>query len=196
MVFNKYYTKTDDTPLYAAALILYPNCHTEYIKTNWPAKWVKAILKKVKELWEFYRERAPLNPSIPTLYNTAKERPQEKELDVFDQIAQNLKKYTWPASQDEFQDYCNRELYDIGKMTALEWWCLDQQRKCWPRLSYMALDILSIPAMSDKPEQVFSGACCMVSWDRAQMEAETLKKIECLKHWKQNGILNKVLNKE
>ena len=153
-------------------------------------------MKKVKELWESYRERAPLNPSIPTSYDTTKDKPQEKELDVFDQIAQNLKKYTRPASQDEFQDYCNGEPYDIGKMTALEWWCLDQQRKRWPRLSYMALDILSIPAMSDEPERVFSGARRTVSWDRAQMSAETLEKRECLKHWKRNGILNEVLNKE
>ena len=78
-------------------------------------------------------------------------------------------------------------------MTALEWWCLDQQRKRWPRLSYMALDILLIPAMSDEPEQVFSGARRTVSWDRAQMDAETLEKTECLKHWKRNGILNEVL---
>jgi hypothetical protein len=54
------------------------------------------------------------------LYNTAKDKLQEKELDIFDQIAQNLKKYTWPASKDKFQDYYNRELYNIGKITVLE----------------------------------------------------------------------------
>ena len=60
----------------------------------------------------------------------------------------------------------------------------------------MAIDILSIPAMSDEPERVFSGARCMVSWDRGQMEAETLEKVECLKHWKQSGILNEELELE
>ena len=38
----------------------------------------------------------------------------------------------------------------------------------------MAIDILSIPAMSDEPESVFSGARRTISWDRAQMDAETL----------------------
>ena len=52
----------------------------------------------------------------------------------------------------------------------------------------MAIDILSIPAMSDEPERVFSGARRMVSWDRGQMEAETLEQVECLKHWKWTGI--------
>ena len=50
-----------------------------------------------------------------------KEKEKKKKLDMFNQIAQNLEKYTQSASQDEFLDYCIRNLYDIEKMTALEW---------------------------------------------------------------------------
>jgi hypothetical protein len=39
----------------------------------------------------------------------------------------------------------------------------------------MAIDILSIPAMSAEPERVFSGSRRTVSWDRAQLGAETLE---------------------
>jgi hypothetical protein len=53
----------------------------------------------------------------------------------------------------------------------------------------MAIDILSIPPMSDELERVFSGARRTVSWDRGQMEAETIEIRECLKHWKRSGIL-------
>jgi hAT family C-terminal dimerisation region len=60
----------------------------------------------------------------------------------------------------------------------------------------MALDILSIPAMSDEPERVFSGARHTVSWERSQIDVQTLKHIEYLKHWKQSGILNEFLDKE
>jgi hypothetical protein len=74
---------------------------------------VKPTLKKVKDLWETYREQA-LTPLI--LYDKT---PKEQELDVFNQIAQKLGKYTWLASQDEYQDYIHRELYDIRKMLAL-----------------------------------------------------------------------------
>ena len=52
-----------------------------------------------------------------------KKKKKEKKLDMFDQIAQNLKKYTWLASQNEFLDYYIRDSYDIEKMTTLEWWC-------------------------------------------------------------------------
>ena len=33
-MFNKYYSKTDDLPLYATALILYLNRYIKYIKAN------------------------------------------------------------------------------------------------------------------------------------------------------------------
>jgi hypothetical protein len=68
-----------------------------------------------------------------------------------------------PSSQDEYQDYINQALYDISKMSALVWWGQEPQRRRWPRLSSMALDILSIPAMSDEAERVFSGARCTIS---------------------------------
>jgi hypothetical protein len=54
----------------------------------------------------------------------------------------------------------------------------------------MAIDILSIPPMSDEPERVFSRARRTVSWDRGQIEPETIEMRECLKHWKKSGILD------
>jgi hypothetical protein len=54
----------------------------------------------------------------------------------------------------------------------------------------MAIDILSIPPMSDELERVFSRACRIVSWDRGQIEVETIEIRECLKHWKRSGILD------
>jgi hypothetical protein len=84
------------------------------------------------------------------LYSNTPKEP--KELNAFDQIAQSLRSYTQPASQDEYEDYCSRELYSISQPSALEWWCKDTQRQRWPWLSHMAIDILSIPAMSDELE--------------------------------------------
>ena len=57
----------------------------------------------------------------------------------------------------------------------------------------MAIDILSIPAMSDEPERIFSGARRTVSWERAQMGAKNLKRVECLKHWKRSSISDEIL---
>lgn len=46
-----------------------------------------------------------------------------EELDAFDQIAQSFGQTTQLASEDEFEDYNSRELYDPGKGRALAWWC-------------------------------------------------------------------------
>jgi hypothetical protein len=46
----------------------------------------------------------------------------------------------------------------------------------------MAIDILSIPAMSAEVERIFSGARYIVLWDRTQMTAKTLEIVEYLKY--------------
>ena len=52
----------------------------------------------------------------------------------------------------------------------------------------MAIDILSIPAMSDEPERVFSGARRTVSWERMRLGPEMIERLECLKSWIKNDI--------
>ena len=52
----------------------------------------------------------------------------------------------------------------------------------------MAINILLILAISDKPKRVFLGARRTVLWERVQMEAKNLKRVECLKHWKRSSI--------
>ena len=129
--------------------------------------------------------------TMPFLYSTSSGSSELPELDEFDRIALSLHTVARPASEDEYEDHNLLESYDPGKQGALAWWCQDTQSQRWPRLSLMAIDILSIPPMSDEPVRVFSGARRTVSWDRGQMEAETIEIRECLKHWKRSGILNK-----
>jgi hypothetical protein len=149
-------------------------------------------LVKVKKLWERYREEVVLLPTIvPFSYNNLSR--EVRELDTFDQIVLSLQQVARPASKNEYKDYNSQESYAPGKAGALAWWCQDTQRQCWPRLLLMAIDILSIPPMSDEPEQVFSGARRTVSWDRGQMEPGTIEIRECLKYWKKSRILNTFL---
>jgi hypothetical protein len=114
---------------------------------------------------------------------------EDKDLDAFDRISRKLQNCTRPSSQDEYEDYISCDPYDITPTTALSWWLQEQQRKRWPKLSQMAIDILSMPAMSDEPERVFSGARRTISWERAQLDANQVEKGECLKHWLKSDIL-------
>jgi len=47
----------------------------------------------------------------------------------------------------------------------------------------MAIDILSIPAMSDEPERVFSAARRTISWDRTRLGVSNIERTQCLKSW-------------
>jgi hypothetical protein len=184
--FEEYYRKTDNSPFYAAALILHPNRRTKYGKIWWKKDYQKNMLPKVKELWIQYRDSG----SLPTIvsYETPEVRPQ-RELDEFDRIVNEFnQRITRPASQDEYEDYCLEAPYEI-QSSPLQWWCEDSQRKRWPRLSMFAINILSIPAMSDEPERVFSGGRRTISWERMQFGTSSLEHTECLKSWHRNRIL-------
>jgi len=148
--------------IYATTLVLNPGYHTRYIKTHWPKKWSKLILAKVKKLWEKYREEVVV---LPTTLAFSYNNPSYKlpELDCFDQIALSLHVVAWPVSKDKYKDYNLLESCDPGKKGALAWWCQDTQRQRWPRLLLMAINILLILPISDKPERVFLGARRIVS---------------------------------
>jgi hypothetical protein len=47
----------------------------------------------------------------------------------------------------------------------------------------MALDILSIPAMSAEPERLFSGAKITISDRRCRLKTPIIQALECLKSW-------------
>jgi hypothetical protein len=47
----------------------------------------------------------------------------------------------------------------------------------------MALDILSIPAISAEPERLFSGAKITISDRRNRLTIDTIQALQCLKSW-------------
>ena len=57
----------------------------------------------------------------------------------------------------------------------------------------MTLDILLIPAMSDKVERVFSGARRTILWEKTQIESLTIEMVEYIKYWKKSEILNQII---
>jgi hypothetical protein len=58
------------------------------------------------------------------------------------------------------------------------WWLEPTQRKTYPNFSIMALDILSIPAMSAEPERLFSGAKSTITDRRNRLGIKSIEAIE------------------
>ena len=67
-VLNKYYTMTEDVPLYAAALLLDPSKRRAYIEQNWPSDWHESAISGAREIWD-----AEYNSIVPP----ESERPRD-----------------------------------------------------------------------------------------------------------------------
>ncbi|KAM4055458.1 GAG-pre-integrase domain-containing protein [Hirsutella rhossiliensis] len=143
----------ENSPYYAASL----------------KKWHKTAFKRVKDLCYSYR-----NTNDGTISYHVLDEEEDNGLDAFDRISRNLQNCARPTSQDEYEDYISGDPYEIAPTTALSWWLQERHRNRRPKLSRMAIDILSMPAMSDEPERVFSGL--VENW---------------LKHWVKNNVLKR-----
>ena len=89
--------------------------------------------------------------------------------------------------EDEYEDFIKAKPTSI-QGTALQWWLNPTRRDDYPRLSQMAIDILSIPSMSAEAERVFLGGHRIITWDRMKLGSTNIEYTECLKSWLRSHI--------
>ncbi|OAF59469.1 Phospholipase C [Pseudogymnoascus destructans] len=108
---DKYYSKSDESPAYAAALLLNPARKWHYIEQFWRPTWQEKVKKSIKKLWE---EEYKPELTIPTSIAPATTSTNEFEL--------WLNSIDTPiAVVDEFDYYCKAERV-LGYQSAIEWW--------------------------------------------------------------------------
>lgn len=88
---------------------------------------------------------------------------------------------TQAAIDDEYVRYCSEDV-DWAE-DPIEWWLRPVQQAKYPNLCRMAINVLSIPAMSADVERLFSSAGLTLSNRRNRMGTELLESLECLKSW-------------
>src|SRR5436190_7969084 len=186
IVFDKYYQKIYRIPVYVAALVLHPARKTQYIRKNWKKEWQKPGLASVQKLWE---TSCLNNSSTPSSLHLSEDEHDTAPVNKLGQLLQNLEVDTHRPGEDEYAQFIKQSPTSL-QSSVLDWWLHDDQRKQWPKLSQMAIDIFSIPAMSDEPERIFSGARRTISWERARLGAAMIEKLECMKNWVQAGVSN------
>jgi len=81
------------------------------------------------------------------------------------------------------------EQSSIAVVNAITWWLEETQQRTFPRLSKMAIDILSAPSMSAESERVFSLTRRTISWDRTRLNCSTVEQLECQKSWIKSGLI-------
>jgi len=195
---EKYAIKLDDSPYYLSARIFDPECRTAFLKDKDKMKITLEGEKKlyvVRKLWERFRDSTSVPASYETMKNNEPTLKSTEQLSAFHKARrQHIEEQTRPQSQDEFDNYISENPIPLDShTTSFQWWNLPLQRTRFPRLSQLAMEVLSIPGMSDKPERVFSGARRRVPWDRTRTSPQILEETECLKDWTDYGILGILL---
>ena len=180
----KYEDILDDKIAGWASMILDPRFKMRWITRHLSNSKSTVILTRLRDLYErSYPHPAhsargndtgdvPPEPdrSLPS-YNTLLDLSSDDEADTVDEISDYLAQPTAPQTLDEGQ--------------ILAWWMVSKER--WPRLFNMAMDLLSIPAMSSENERSFSQAKLVITSQRHSLHHTTVQQLTYLKAWNVAG---------
>ena len=68
--------------------------------------------------------------------------------------------------------------------------------RSFPRLSRMAIDVLSDPAMSAEAERVFSRARRRINWTRYELHVDVIEATEYVRLWQMQGLVDEGMDIE
>ncbi|KID81002.1 Ribonuclease H-like protein [Metarhizium guizhouense ARSEF 977] len=181
-----YYELTEDSPVYSAATVLNPSFKWAYMEKTWEDKteWIERAKSRVGQLW---RESYKSTSSLPVLRPGSAEEPTTRRLNGYKMWMNEQKATIFNTDDDEYEVYCREPV--VMTSDPLKWWLELAQRKRFPGLSLMAIDILSIAAMSSGTERLFSKSKLTITDQRGAMDAETLNLVECLRSWDSSALI-------
>jgi hypothetical protein len=98
--------------------------------------------------------------------------------------AENSNRDSMEAFQHEYP------LDEHGVQDVIQHWAAKRSEPRWKNLARMALEYLSIPAMSAEPEYVFSAAKLTITERGRALIDEAISAVECLKSWSRDGFIS------
>ncbi|KAJ2971919.1 hypothetical protein NQ176_g7453 [Zarea fungicola] len=195
---EEYYSRLDETPAYYAAVALHPAYRWGYFEDIWADRpeWIQNAKSLVEGLYRSqyepragYRDREPATKKQRTYRNPFNEYCAESR-----QVPALVQSPLTPASSavgDEYNDWF-RDVHksDEKVLDPISYWC--ERREEYPRLSRMALDVLSTLPMSADVERLFSTSGRMVRDDRANLDASTIGMTQTVRSWLRGGYIRSV----
>jgi hypothetical protein len=175
---DDYYTRTDATPIYRAAIFLHPTMKWRWFERYWGLKpdWIAAARVAIDNLWSEYKH---MPTDAPNTNATAAPVDDDDEWANDDDTA--LADQLWLYEQEPHAKLLSKE-------SPIAYWVSKQS--IWPQLARMALDVYSTPAMSDEPERVFSVVGNLMAPCRRRITGEGVEQMTCLRSWQRSGLIN------
>ncbi|KEY74846.1 hypothetical protein S7711_11416 [Stachybotrys chartarum IBT 7711] len=92
------------------------------------------------------------------------------------------------SANDEYARYCAEDVVNSHhcRSRPIDWWKINAHR--YPRLSLMAIDMLTIPSSSAESERTFSNAGRMMAPLRNRVRREIVAMAQCIRSWSKAGI--------
>ncbi|KNE97968.1 hypothetical protein PSTG_08645 [Puccinia striiformis f. sp. tritici PST-78] len=142
---NKYYSLTDESPVYRIAILLHPSFNDEYFKlAAWEPDWITEAIRLARDMWTTHYKPRALN--VPSTSRTATARPQATGM--LAGLSSAAAARGGNNSSDPLDIWLSGGLIleDHEPVNPLKWWI--QQKRAGNThggLVHMALDILSCP---------------------------------------------------
>jgi hypothetical protein len=170
---NKYYTLSDDTAAYRAAIALHPSFKMQWFKEKWSSfhpDWIDDARIAVKELYNQYKRQHGDEAAIAAI------RPQE--LDKLSEFERYNILQEDQFNGNELERYFSEDRAP-PTTNPLTWWRLNQER--YPVLKHMAFDLLAAPASSSADERQFSMAGHVLDEEHFNTLDDLAEAYQCLK---------------
>lgn len=184
----------DETPIYYTSLALHSAYRWGYFETVWSGRpaWVAKAKDIVQSVWD--KEYKTLHISLGYQDEPAAKRQRTQYYSPFERCKDEARIHRCEERDTDkaVDEYTRRQLdllpTDSDIRDPREYW--HAQRFKYPRLSRMAMDFMTVQAMSAECEELFSAAGRMVTPLRSQLEASTIAICQVLRScsWLQAGI--------
>jgi hAT family C-terminal dimerisation region len=166
---KKYYSKTDDSPIYAVATALNPRMKfVWWARQKWEQHFRDQAESTVRKVW-----------STSYQHDTSDDATQELPPDeaITDDEADIYGDAQAPET-NELEEYISARLV---KEKMHEFW--QKHDKAFPHLSRMARDYLAIPVTSTPSERCFSQARALLPYTRNRLGTEKIRELMLLDSW-------------
>jgi hypothetical protein len=177
-----YYEKLDLNPVYDAAVVFHPRLKWRWFNASWKdhPEWVAKAQEKILKLWHQYKDKLVTTPLTSKAVEQSLLQQRTDQWSQYDNDQQ---------AKDQYNQYLS-EPYPITPLTIdspIPYWTA--KRSVWPQLAQLALDVFSVPPMSDELERVFSEGSSVLVPRRRLLSSDVMQWLLCLKNWERSGIV-------